>query len=91
MLKAGGHFVVLDHQAAPGSPAETGGTTHRLDRAIVEQRAAAVGLELVAESDLLANPADDYAKNVFDPSVRRKTDRYLLKFAKPEAMTALAL
>jgi predicted methyltransferase len=82
VLKSGGHFIALDHQAAPGSPPETGGTAHRIDEAIVVQRAAAAGLELVQESDLLANPNDDYAKNVFDPSVRRKTDRFLLKFEK---------
>jgi predicted methyltransferase len=31
---------------------------------------------------MLASSEDDYAKNVFDPSVRRKTDRFLLKFEK---------
>ena len=82
VLKPGGHFIALDHQAAPGSPAETGGTTHRIDKAIVIQRAAAAGLKVVAASDLLANPDDDYAVNVFDPSVRRNTDRFLLRFEK---------
>ena len=82
VLKSGGHFVALDHQAAPGSPPETGGTTHRIDQAIVIEYAAAAGLKLVDESDLLANADDDYNKNVFAPSVRRQTDRFLLKFAK---------
>jgi predicted methyltransferase len=82
VLKSGGHFIALDHQAAPGSPAETGGTTHRIDRSIVIQRAEAAGLSLVDESDLLANPDDDYTKGVFDPAVRRKTDRFLLKFVR---------
>ena len=82
VLKDGGHFVALDHAAAAGAPAETGGTTHRIDPAIVIQRAADAGLELVAESDVLANAEDDYDKNVFDPTVRRKTDRFLLKFKK---------
>ena len=83
VLKAGGHFVALDHKAVPGSPAESGGTTHRIDRAIVIELAKAAGMELVDESDVHANANDDYAKNVFDPSVRRKTDRMLLKFVKP--------
>ena len=82
VLKDGGHFIALDHNAAAGSPASTGGTTHRIARAIVEEHAAAAGLKLVEESDVLANPEDDYAKNVFMPDVRRKTDRFLLKFAK---------
>lgn len=81
-LKFGGHFVALDHQAAAGSPASTGGTTHRIDKAIIVERAAAAGLKLVEESDLLQNAEDDYDKNVFDPAVRRKTDRFLLKFVK---------
>ena len=41
-----------------------------------------VGLKLVEESDLLSNPDDDGTVNVFDPSIRRQTDRYVLKFEK---------
>ncbi len=81
-LKFGGHFIALDHQAASGAPAESGGITHRIDKAIIIERATAAGLKLVEESDLLANADDDYAKGVFDPAVRRKTDRFLLKFVK---------
>lgn len=82
VLKAGGHFIALDHQSAPGSAAESGGITHRIDKAIVIERATAVGLKLVDESDVLANAKDDYAVSVFDPAVRRKTDRFLMKFVK---------
>lgn len=83
VLKPGGHFVALDHQAAPGSPPETGGTTHRIDRDIVARRAETAGLKLVDESNVLRNADDDYTVSVFDASVRRKTDRFLLKFEKP--------
>ncbi len=82
VLKPGGYFIALDHQAAPGSPPETGGTTHRIDKAIVIQRAAAAGMQVAGASSVLANPDDDYTVNVFDPAVRRKTDRFLLKFQK---------
>ncbi len=82
VLKPGGHFIALDHKAPAGSPPETGGTTHRIDRAIVVERATSAGLSLAEESDLLANTTDDHTKNVFDPTVRRKTDRFLLKFQK---------
>ncbi|MEZ5953293.1 MAG: hypothetical protein R3C13_03210 [Hyphomonas sp.] len=82
VLKPGGSFVVLDHMAPAGSPATTGGDTHRIDKAIIIDMAEKAGLTLVAESDILANPEDDLAVNVFDPSVRRKTDRFLLKFTK---------
>ena len=82
VLRSGGHFIALDHQAKPGAGAESGGITHRIDKAIIIQRAADAGLKLIDESNLLANAEDDYSKNVFDPTVRRKTDRFLLKFGK---------
>lgn len=82
VLGTGGHFVVLDHKAHPGAPATTGGETHRIDRAIIQELAEDAGLRLVAESDVLANPEDDHNLSVFDPAVRRKTDRFLLKFVK---------
>ncbi len=82
ILKPGGHFIVLDHAAPEGAPATTGGDTHRLAREIVVSMAEDVGLILVEDSDLLANPDDDHTLNVFDPAIRRKTDRYLLKFEK---------
>lgn len=83
ILKPGGSFVALDHAAAAGAPASTGGDTHRIDPNLVIAATQKAGLEMVAMSDVLANPADDYSKNVFDPSVRRKTDRFLVKFRKP--------
>ena len=44
---------------------------------------AAAGFELDASSDLLRNAEDNYETIVFDPSVRGKTDRFLLRFRKP--------
>jgi predicted methyltransferase len=38
---------------------------------------------LDAESDVLRNPADDFDKGVFDPAVRMKTDRFMLRFRRP--------
>lgn len=84
ILKPGGVFIVLDHAAAPGAPETTGGVTHRIDPAIVKPLASGAGLVFVEESDVLRNPDDSYETNVFDPSVRRKTDRFLFKFKKPE-------
>lgn len=82
VLKPGGSFVVIDHMAPAGSPPTTGGDTHRIDKAVVVQMAEARGFTLAEESDLLANPDDDETVNVFDPSVRRKTNRFMLKFVK---------
>lgn len=83
ILKPGGVFVVLDHAAASGSPETTGGTTHRIDPSIVRNLATEAGLVFAGESDVLRNPEDSYDTNVFDASVRRKTDRFLYKFTKP--------
>lgn len=84
VLKPGGVFIALDHAALAGSPVETGDTLHRIDPAAVKELAEAAGFELVDESDALANPDDQYEKNVFDPEVRRKTDRFLHKYKKPK-------
>ena len=82
VLKPGGVFVASDHKAAAGASAQSGSETHRIDPAIILDHAKRAGLELVEESDLLTNPEDDYSLSVFDPSVRRKTDRFLFKFRK---------
>lgn len=82
VLKPGGSFIVLDHMAPAGSPPTTGNDTHRIDKAIIISMAEAAGLTLAEESDILANPDDDGTVNVFDQSMRRKTNRYLLKFTR---------
>ena len=81
-MKPGATLGLIDHAAAPGSPAETGGTLHRIDPAIVKRDFAAAGFVLEAESDVLRNPADDLGKGVFDPAVRRNTDRFVLRFRR---------
>lgn len=82
-MKPGATLGVIDHAAAPGSPAETGGTLHRIDPEIVKRDFAAAGFVLDAESDVLRNPGDDLSKGVFDPAVRGRTDRFVLRFRRP--------
>jgi predicted methyltransferase len=82
-LKPGATLGLIDHAAAPGSPAETGGTLHRIDPELVKRDFAAAGFVLEAESDVLRNPADDFSKDVFDPTVQRRTDRFMLRFRRP--------
>jgi predicted methyltransferase len=83
-IKPGGTLGIVDHQAVSGSPAETGSTLHRIDSAIVIAEIEGAGFVLDGESDVLANSEDDHTKGVFDPEVRGKTDRYVLRFRKPE-------
>jgi predicted methyltransferase len=82
-LKPGGIFLIVDHVAQPGSGARDTDTLHRIDPAIVKTQVTAAGFQFVGESKLLANPADDHAKKVFDPSIRGMTDQFIYKFRKP--------
>jgi predicted methyltransferase len=82
-LKPGGIYIVLDHAAEAGSGARDTNTLHRIDPAQVKQEVTAAGFQFVGEDDALRNPADDHKKAVFDPSIRGKTDQFILKFRKP--------
>ena len=81
-LKPGGTYIVLDH-AAPGAGPEVTETLHRINPDVVKTEVEAAGFKFVGESDVLHNPADDHSKNVFDPSIRGKTDQFVFKFEKP--------
>ena len=83
-LKPGGVYVILDHAAAPGAPITVTETLHRIDVAQVKKDVLAAGFKLDGESKVLANPADDHTKMVFDPAIRGKTDQFLLRFKKPK-------
>jgi predicted methyltransferase len=82
-LKPGGVYVVLDHAADAGSGLRDTDTLHRIDEAAVKKEVEAAGFKLVAESDILRNPADPHTDNVFKPAIRGKTDQFILKFRKP--------
>lgn len=81
-LKDGGTLIVTDHIAPTGSGTEAGQTLHRIDPALVKKQILAAGFKLVATSDLLSNSDDDHTINVFNPEIRGKTDRFIMKFQK---------
>lgn len=83
-LKPGGLYVVLDHSAPAGSGLQDTKTLHRIDADVVKQEVTAAGFEFVAASDILANASDSRTAIVFDPSIRGKTDQFILKFRKPK-------
>jgi predicted methyltransferase len=82
-LKPGGIYLILDHSAEAGSGSRDTATLHRIDPATVTQEVLAAGFVLVGKSDLLRQPGDNRTVKVFDPSVRGKTDQFILKFRKP--------
>jgi predicted methyltransferase len=83
-LKPGGVFVVLDHVAPAGAAADPQDKLHRIDPAIVKREVTAAGFKFEGESKVLANPADDHTKTVFDPAIRGHTDQFIYKFRKPK-------
>jgi predicted methyltransferase len=82
-LKPGGIYLILDHAAEKGSGLRDTNTLHRIDEATVKAEVEAAGFQLVGESDVLRNPADDRRKKIFDPSIRGRTDQFVLRFRKP--------
>jgi predicted methyltransferase len=82
VLKPGGYFVVMDHVAPAGTANTSGNDTHRIDPALVKPMVEAAGFTQEEESALLANPADDHSKGVFDPSIQGKTDQFLIRYKK---------
>ena len=83
ILKPGGSFIIMDHVAPAGTPTTSGNDLHRIDPLPVKAMATTAGFALDEESPLLANPADDHTKGVFDPAVQGKTDQFLLRYKKP--------
>ena len=84
-LKPGGTFIVLDHAATAGSGFQDTSTLHRIDPEAVKTEVESAGFKLVAQSDLLKNPNDPHTAKVFDPSIKGKTDQFILKFEKPKS------
>lgn len=83
-LKPGGVYVVIDHAGRPGTGYSENNTLHRIEESVVKDELTKAGFVLEAESDVLRNPADPRDKMVFDPSIRGKTDQFMLRFRKPK-------
>jgi predicted methyltransferase len=82
-LKPGAVVVVVDHVAnSGGEPTATVTAMHRIDPAILKRDFEAAGLTFDSESPVFANPADDHTKEVFDKSIRHKTDQVMYRFRK---------
>jgi predicted methyltransferase len=83
-VRPGGVVAVIDHYAASGAPANVGDTLHRIDAELVITTMEAAGFEWEAQSNILRNPNDDLFKSVFNPAMRGKTDRFVMRFGNPE-------
>jgi len=83
LLEPGGVLGIVDHIGDAGND---NAQLHRVELAKVRQAAEQLGFEIEA-SEILRNPEDDHTKSVFDPSIRGKTDRFVLKLRKPASTT----
>jgi predicted methyltransferase len=82
-LKPGGVFLVIDHSAEAGSGLRDTETLHRIDSAVVKSEVTAAGFIFEGESKVLRDSSDPRKANVYDPSIRGKTDQFVFKFRKP--------
>ncbi len=81
-LKPGGKLLVIDHAAADGSGNSLTDALHRVDEEFAKQDIEGNGFKLIATSDALRNPDDPRTAKPFDPSIYRKTDRFVMLFEK---------
>lgn len=82
VLKPGGIYFILDHQANPGTTEADIEKLHRIEKAQVVREVTAAGFKLVGEGDALHRAGDDHTKTIFDKSIQGHTDQYMLKFQK---------
>ncbi len=83
-VKPGGTVAVIDHVATPGGDTRAVvEKLHRIDPAVVRADFERAGFVLEAQSDILRVREDDLSKNVFDPGIRGRTDRFMYRFRKP--------
>jgi predicted methyltransferase len=71
---------VIDHVGLAGQDNKA---LHRMQAQQARDVLTKAGFTIEAESTLLANPADDHTKGVFDPVVRGKTDQFMFRARKP--------
>ena len=84
LLKPGGTYLVLDHAAEAGSGVRDTQKLHRIDPAAVKEEVTAAGFKFDAQGTFLHNPDDPHTAAVFDPSIRGKTDQFIMKFTRPK-------
>jgi predicted methyltransferase len=80
-LKPGAPFGVIDHVGVAG---QDNAKLHRIQIQQARDVLTKAGFKIEAESDLLKNPADDHTKAVFDQSLGRHTDQFLIRARKPK-------
>lgn len=81
-LKPGGTLLVIDHSAPIGTATEYSQDKHRIAPEYVIKELKNYGFVFAKQTDILANPEDNYELGPFNPKVYRKTDRFVMLFRK---------
>ena len=82
VLKPGGVFLTIDHNAASDSGTDIGGSLHRIYEGHIFELAEGAGLTLLRSSNLHSNENDPLDVGVFDPSIQGRTDKFVLLYQK---------
>lgn len=79
-LKPGGHYVIVDHSALPGTGITAGKTLHRIEEAFVIAEVKRAGFALDAEAAFMRNAGDtrEGSSNQATPP----SDKFVLRFVK---------
>lgn len=80
VLKQGGIAVIIDHE---GDHEMDNANLHRIPVDIARAQIQLAGFEIVDESGLLHNPADDHTVSSSDESLGRATDQFMFIVRKP--------
>jgi predicted methyltransferase len=86
-LRPGGVFVVVDHSGRAGSGTSETQTLHRIEESVLRSEVEAAGFHLAESADFLRNPDDPRDWNASPRAAGEKrgtSDRFVLKFVKPE-------
>jgi predicted methyltransferase len=75
-LKPGGHLLIVDHAAKEGTGSAAAQDLHRIEEAFTKKDITSHGFLFEKGFTGYRNSADDHSKEVFDPSIRGKTDRF---------------
>jgi predicted methyltransferase len=80
VLKPGGVAAIIDHEGNEGA---ANADLHRIPASVVRDLLEQAGFEIVSESNVLNNPADDHTKPTNSPELERHTDQIFFVVRKP--------
>lgn len=78
-LKPGGHYVIVDHSAAPGTGITANKSLHRIDEKFVIDEVKRAGFALESEGDFMRNASDPRTGPSSKPP---PSDKFALRFVK---------